>query len=67
MRRRLYFLPLAFVLLTSFSPGLVACGDGSGPTGTPCCRVCKEGKACGDTCIARDKTCRVGPGCACNG
>ena len=32
-----------------------------------CCKVCRKGKACGDTCIARDKTCRVGPGCACDG
>lgn len=32
-----------------------------------CCRICSKGKACGDTCIARDRTCHVGPGCACNG
>ncbi len=32
-----------------------------------CCKVCRKGKACGDSCIARDKTCRVGPGCACDG
>ena len=30
-----------------------------------CCRVCKKGKPCGNSCIARNKTCRVGPGCAC--
>ena len=30
-----------------------------------CCKVCSKGKPCGDTCIARNKTCRVGPGCAC--
>lgn len=33
--------------------------------GQACCRYCSKGKPCGDTCIARNKTCRVGPGCAC--
>jgi hypothetical protein len=32
-----------------------------------CCKICSAGKACGDTCISRDKTCRVGAGCACDG
>lgn len=32
-----------------------------------CCKVCKKGKACGDSCIAKSKTCTKGPGCACNG
>lgn len=32
-----------------------------------CCKVCTTGKACGDTCISRDKDCHVGPGCACDG
>jgi hypothetical protein len=32
-----------------------------------CCKVCRKGKACGDTCISPDKTCHVGPGCACDG
>jgi hypothetical protein len=32
-----------------------------------CCKICRQGKACGDTCISQDKTCRVGPGCACDG
>jgi len=30
-----------------------------------CCKVCSTGKPCGDTCIAREKVCHVGPGCAC--
>lgn len=30
-----------------------------------CCKFCVKGKACGNTCIARTKTCRVGCGCAC--
>jgi hypothetical protein len=32
-----------------------------------CCRICTKGKACGDSCIARDKVCHQPPGCACNG
>lgn len=31
-----------------------------------CCKICRKGKACGDTCIAKDKTCHKGKGCACN-
>lgn len=37
------------------------------PRSRPCCKICRKGKACGDSCIARNKTCRKGPGCACNG
>lgn len=32
-----------------------------------CCKVCTKGKACGDTCISRSKSCYVGAGCACDG
>jgi len=32
-----------------------------------CCRICSAGKACGDSCIARDKICHKGKGCACDG
>ena len=31
-----------------------------------CCRVCKIGKACGDTGIDKENQCTVGTGCACN-
>jgi hypothetical protein len=31
-----------------------------------CCKVCRKGKACGDSCIARDKYCHRPPGCACD-
>ncbi len=31
-----------------------------------CCKICKSSCACGDSCISCSKTCRVGPGCACN-
>jgi hypothetical protein len=30
-----------------------------------CCRYCDAGKPCGDSCIARNKTCRKPRGCAC--
>lgn len=33
---------------------------------TVCCRICRRGKACGNSCIARDKVCHKGPGCACD-
>lgn len=32
-----------------------------------CCKTCRKGKACGNSCISRTKSCRVGPGCACDG
>lgn len=32
-----------------------------------CCKICKVGKACGDTCIDRDYQCHQPPGCACDG
>jgi hypothetical protein len=39
----------------------------STPPAQSCCKICTVGKACGNTCISRDKTCHVGPGCACDG
>lgn len=35
-------------------------------TTTTCCKVCREGKACGDSCISASLTCHQPPGCACN-
>jgi hypothetical protein len=32
-----------------------------------CCKTCSAGKACGDSCISRSKSCHKGKGCACNG
>jgi hypothetical protein len=34
--------------------------------GRSCCKFCENGKACGDTCIPRNRTCTDGRGCACN-
>ena len=32
-----------------------------------CCKICKKGKACGNSCISRSKKCHKGRGCACDG
>lgn len=32
-----------------------------------CCRICRSGKACGNTCIATERTCQKPRGCACDG
>lgn len=33
----------------------------------PCCRICRIGKACGNSCIARSRQCsKAEEGCACN-
>ena len=37
------------------------------PLRSSCCRICRKGKACGDSCISITKTCRKPLGCACNG
>ena len=31
-----------------------------------CCKLCRKGKACGNSCINRGYTCHKGVGCACN-
>ncbi|MCA1975290.1 MAG: hypothetical protein LDL44_20860, partial [Caenispirillum sp.] len=37
----------------------------SAEVASSCCKHCSKGKPCGDSCIARDKTCKRPPGCAC--
>jgi hypothetical protein len=32
-----------------------------------CCKICSNGKACGNSCIAKNKDCHQPPGCACDG
>ena len=49
----------------SVSSPLRALLDDEQASDSRCCKVCTKGKPCGDTCIAQDKTCHVGPGCAC--
>ena len=31
-----------------------------------CCKQCSTGKACGNSCISRAKSCHKGSGCACD-
>jgi hypothetical protein len=69
LRRLRAAIPLSAMLVLASSAPLVTACDTS-PTdsgGSSCCRVCKEGKACGDSCIAKNRTCTKGSGCACNG
>ena len=51
--------------------GVVACLGLAGSSATDssrnCCKICKESKACGDSCIARNQNCTKVGGCACNG
>jgi hypothetical protein len=45
---------------------LSGCADGCGGLGGGCCKMCDQGQACGDTCIAAGASCTKGSGCACN-
>lgn len=31
-----------------------------------CCKICDAGKACGNSCISRSKSCHKGRGCSCD-
>jgi len=42
-------------------------GNPSQPTPMACCKVCSQGKAGGNSCIAKSKDCHQPPGCACDG
>jgi hypothetical protein len=45
---------------------LAACEqDCANPKRDGCCKVCKTGKPCGDTCISEQDTCHTAGGCAC--
>ena len=55
---------------SSSAPGSYGAGNSStSQTAAPsgCCRICVQGKACGDSCISAELTCQVGAGCACDG
>ena len=56
------------------APAMAACQAPHGidaasakPRLAACCKKCKKGKACGDSCISKSKTCHKAPGCACDG
>lgn len=75
------FLKVSLLAALMLMPGFLAAGPGPalGPRDriaalragqaqpVACCKVCKAGKACGDSCISRDKACHKAPGCACDG
>jgi hypothetical protein len=66
--RRAGLLIAAFATLALGPASLSQCLGGSAAAqGRYCCKHCSKGKACGDSCIARWKTCHKGKGCACNG
>lgn len=60
--------PMPFAAPSQPSPSqrIETLGAGK-PLPAACCKICRKGKACGDSCISRDKTCRRGVGCACDG
>jgi len=39
----------------------------SAASDSACCKLCRNGKACGDSCIPWHQTCHLKPGCACQG
>ncbi len=51
---------------TSLSQRLMQLNDAT-PWSQSCCKTCRKGQACGDSCISRSKTCSAGKGCACQG
>ncbi|HEX8379616.1 MAG TPA: hypothetical protein VF619_03580 [Allosphingosinicella sp.] len=67
MKKRAWLIAAAATLAlgpASLSPCLIGIAAAQG---LACCKICKAGKACGDSCIARDKPCHKGKGCACDG
>ena len=36
------------------------------PISEACCKICRSGKACGNSCIAHGESCSKPPGCACD-
>lgn len=67
---RLVAVALATVFVTAGAPvcgAILVDSSTSVAAQTRCCKVCKKGKACGDTCIAKSKKCAKKKGCACNG
>lgn len=54
-------------VLTAHQRLLDMAGPGEILMHASCCKVCSKGKACGDSCISRDRQCTKGGGCACDG
>lgn len=60
-------LPQARPRATTTQENAVERGEPTSTDAPTCCRTCKQGKACGDSCIAKASTCTKPPGCACDG
>lgn len=58
---------VAFMAIMFMFSGTAVISGCDSPSSGNCCRVCTTGKACGDSCISKDKACNKGEGCACNG
>ena len=65
INRLLRAVPLAALIVVGPVPQVVAAE--AYDMSAACCRVCTQGKACGDTCIAKEYECHQAPGCACDG
>lgn len=61
---KMMFTAIALTLLVPIGGDAPLCGTAMAQT---CCKICKKGKACGDTCIAESSRCSKPSGCACNG
>ena len=61
-------IAMALVFGVIGPPELNPCTSGAAlAQQSACCKVCRKGKACGDSCISADKQCHKGAGCACDG
>jgi hypothetical protein len=70
MKKLIYLsMFVGFIALNGFTSGsTVSSTSGSSIRySTACCKTCKKGKACGDSCISKSYTCHKKKGCACNG
>ena len=59
--------PATKITAAPVTPPATTSPPATAPPTRQCCKICRTGKACGNTCIARNKTCRQPPGCPCNG
>jgi len=59
--------PLPMTPGAALMDGTALDGGSADQIARACCKICRRGKACGDSCINRAYTCHRPPGCACNG
>lgn len=63
--KRTIWLALALAAVTPVTAASPLCAADAG--GYACCKKCKAGKPCGDSCIAKTANCTKPKGCACQG